>query len=125
MPEYLTDLPPGSIFWPGAIVPVPAPRLGTSQNVSYGAAGNAGTLSNQFGATTQLIQVGTRPSGTANGVRIAIGLSPSAISSSAFVPSGALVYYRVYPGEYLSVVSDDTNGGVLNVVECSSLVNPP
>lgn len=116
--DALLDLPTAGAW--GFVQIVPAPRLGVSQNINYNAAGGAAVLGSVFGSSTSMVQVGVKPSATATGVRIDIGLSPNASATSALVPCGALVYYRVYPGETVSVISDDANVSAVNVVECTT-----
>lgn len=98
----------------------PAPRWGASQDVAYNAAGGALVQAKAFAATTQMIEVATKPSSTATGIRVSLtGGPPGSVgTSNKLIPPGAVVYARVYGGEVLSVISDDGNAGVCNVTEC-------
>ena len=99
---------------------VPAPRLGASQNVAYPAAGNTPALSAQLGTSTYMIEINTKVSASATGIRVAIGANPVATATSKYIGPGYTVYYKTYPGEFVSVIADDNNQGTVNIVEISA-----
>lgn len=103
---------------------IPAPRIGAAQDVSYNASGGSVALSTAFGALTQMVQVTLPPSATGTGARIAFGANPNPSSTGALIITGSVMYYRVYPGEKIGVISNDSTTGALNIVECATLGNP-
>lgn len=99
---------------------VPAIQIGTSQDITYNAAGGANVQSDAFGAQTTLIEVAAHVTGS--GVRIATGTDPDATSGThKLLPGSGTWFFVVAPGWKLAAVSDDTATGVLNITEAASL----
>lgn len=95
-------------------------RHGTVQNVAYAAAGGASAQSSAFGTQTNWIRVAVQGAITAtSGVRISIGQSPTASSTTVLLPVNWVEYIAVTPGQKIAVLSNDTVTGNLNVVELS------
>ena len=95
-----------------------ATRLGTTQTVAY--TDTAAASTNAFGAGTRQVRV------VANSAcHIAFAQTPTATTSSPYLPAHAIEYYTVNPGEKISAIRADTAGldtatsGTLWVIECS------
>lgn len=99
--------------------PIPVIQLGTSQNVSYNAAGGASTQSAAFGANTTLVMVSVNVA-TGIGVRIATGTNPTASSTTTLLPASGSWYFCVEPAWKLAVLSNDTNTGTINITEAAA-----
>jgi hypothetical protein len=94
-------------------------RPGTSQNVSYAAAGGASAQSAAFGSQTYWIRVCAVGvlSGTLDGVRFAIGANPTAAAASSLLPLNWVEIIRVNPGEKIAVLGNNTGTGTINITE--------
>ena len=84
---------------------------GTVQSVAY--TGTAGTITNGMGLgiARALISVTTD-------AYVLQGKSPTATTSSTWLPAGTLLYVTVNPGEKFSAIQSST-GGTLTVTECA------
>jgi hypothetical protein len=94
-------------------------RPGTSQNVSYAAAGGASAQSAAFGSQTYWIRVCAVGvlSGTLDGVRFAIGANPTSAAASSLLPLNWVEIIRVNPGEKIAVLGNNTGTGTINITE--------
>lgn len=114
------DMPQSSA--PGAPMAAPAARLGASQNLTYQASNGTVVYSNPVGNLTQMIRICVPPSTQATGVRIAIGQpNPVVTAASALMVSGIVEYFKCSPGDVIGAISNDTNPGSFNIVECRSV----
>lgn len=86
-------------------------RLGATQAASY--TDTAAAIANGFGMGTRIIRVNAT-----TGCHIAIGQSPTATTSNAYLKAGEPEYLVVNPGEKLSAIRTATNGSI-TVTECS------
>lgn len=86
-------------------------RLGAHQSVAY--TGTAGTISNAVGAGTNKVRVVATTA-----AYIAIGNSPTATTSDAYLPADRPEYFTITPGQKVSAVQVGSNG-VLHVTEVS------
>ena len=96
-------------------------RHGTSQNVSYAAAGGASAQSAAFGTQTywiRVVSVGV-VSATIDGFRIAIDANPTATSTSTLLPCNWVEIIAVTPGQKIAVLGNNTGTGVVNITELS------
>jgi len=82
--------------------------IGTSQKVTF--TGTSAQLT-AFGDSTDFVRVFPTQD-----CFLAVGLSPTATSASAFCPGGILQYFRVNPGQVMAHISDGTDG-ILYVLE--------
>lgn len=87
--------------------------LGTSQNVSYQASSGAAASSAAFGDYTYAIQIAVK----SGYVRVKIGNAPTADGNSTLLLGPGIFIYMASPGGKVSVISDDTNIGAINVTE--------
>ncbi len=94
-------------------------RQRTTQNVSYAAAGGSSAQSNAFGSQTYYIRVCSVgiPGSAIDGVRLAVGDSPTATSTSALIPVNWIEYIKVSPGQKVAVLGNNTGTGTVNVTE--------
>jgi hypothetical protein len=104
-----------------AINPHDAFRQGTSQNVSYAAAGGASAQSAAFGSQTYWIRVTAVGvvSGTQDGVRIKVGDNPTASSTTTLLPLNWIEWIRCTPGQKIAVLGNNTGTGTVNITELS------
>lgn len=95
---------------------------GVNQNVAY--AGSAGTSvqSSAFGAQTYWIRVAAVGvvTATSDGVRIAVGDNPTAVSTSALLPLNWIEYIECIPGQKVAALGNNTGSGTLSVVELTN-----
>jgi len=103
--------PTGSNGWP-----LPVFTLGPSQNVTCNAAGGGSTQSTAFNAYTEAVMV----SSTTNDVRLAIGDSPTATTTSTLFPKPFIAILAAPKGGKIAVISNDTNAGSVSVTELQS-----
>lgn len=101
-------------------VPIQAVQLGTSQNVSYNAAGGASTQSSAFGSSTTLIAVAINVAAADSGIRVAIAASPTASSTTTLLPASGVYYFAVMPAWKIAVLSNNATTGSINVTEAVS-----
>ena len=96
-------------------------RFITSQNVAYAASGGSSAASNAFGAQTRWIRVVAAGvvNATNNGVRIIVGETPVADSTSMLLPLNWEQIIMVTPGQKVAALSDKAATGSLNVTELS------
>ena len=94
-------------------------RLGTSQNVSYAAAGGASAQSAAFAAQTRWIRVVAVGvvSGTQDGIRIKIDGNPTASATTTLLPLNWPEVYQVTPGQKIAVLGNNTGTGSVNITE--------
>lgn len=113
---------PGNVSTPvGANgIPLPVIQLGTSTNVAYNAAGGASTQSTALSANCSMVQISFHLGSTNTGVRIAVGLNPTATSTSTLLPASGTWFVAVSPGWKIAVLSDDTGTGSINVTEAAT-----
>jgi hypothetical protein len=94
-------------------------QFGPSQNLSYST--SAGTAVSTTGFATQTRWLYLCASGiptATNGVRIAVGKAPAAVSTSAYLPVAWPLYIQIAAGDQLSALGNDSTAGTLNVTEC-------
>jgi len=84
-------------------------RLGTHQNVAY--TGTAGTIANAISAGVYKVRVVATTA-----CYVAIGSSPTATTSSAYLPADSPEYFTCNPGEKVSAVQLSA-AGTLHVTE--------
>lgn len=114
MPDALPplDMPATVVAAATGNTAVPAPNVtGAVHAVSYPASGGSpatATIEN-----TQMVQV-TLAGG--NGIGVLISTGPGQQFGLAL---GACVYYRVYPGWVVTVISLDANAGTCWITECA------
>lgn len=101
-------------------VPIQAVQLGATQNVAYNAAGGASTSSTAFGAATTLIAISLNIASTDTGIRIAIAASPTASSTTTWLPTSGVYYFAVMPGWKVAVLSNNATTGSIGVTEAVS-----
>lgn len=101
-------------------VPIQAVQLGTSQNVSYNAAGGASTSSSAFGAATTLVVVSVNVASGDTGIRVSIAASPTASSTTTLLPASGMYYFATMPGWKIAILSDNATTGSANVTEAVS-----
>ena len=98
-----------------------ASRLGAAQNVAFNATGGASAASTAFGAQTYQIRVSVSGTGFVagtGGVRVKIGDgTPAAAATDTFIPSIAVEYFTVTPGQKIAVIGNDAGTGNLSVTE--------
>lgn len=87
-------------------------------NVTFNAAGGASVQSAAFGSQTYWIRVCAQGVVSAtSGVRISVGDSPTADSTTAYLPVNWVEYIKVTPGQKIAALSNDTITGTLSVTE--------
>jgi len=70
-----------------------------------------------FGAQTYAIRLGVS-SGTATyGIHFSIGATPTATANSPYMPSGAVEYIAVRPGEKVAILDDGGIGLLVSITE--------
>lgn len=90
--------------------PIPALKPSTVQTVAI-AASSAATTS-AVGATTRIVRVVADVA-----CYIQVAASPTASTSTTYLPAGVIEYLRVKEGSDKVAVMHDTNTGTLNVTE--------
>lgn len=101
-------------------VPIPAIQLGTSQNLSYNAAGGASAPSSAFGASTTLIALSVTLAAGQTGIRVQIAAAPVASATTTLIPVTGMYFFAAAPGGKIAVLSDDANTGSVNITEAVS-----
>jgi hypothetical protein len=104
-----------------ALNPHDSYRQGTSQNVSYAAAGGASAQSAAFGSQTYWIRVAAVGvlSATLDGVRIKVGDNPTASATTTLLPLNWVETIRCTPGQKIAVLGNNTGTGTVNITELS------
>jgi len=88
---------------------LPTVRLGTAQEVAFGATSSqSGTVA----ATTRLVRLAATAS-----CRIALGTNPTAAGASALLPAGVVEFTEIIPGDKVAVIQESA-GGKLSITEC-------
>jgi hypothetical protein len=111
---------PGNVVTPVGANGAPLPVImlgGTSQNVTYLASGSASAQSTAFSAGCTMVQISVHLGATATGVRIAGGTNPTATATSTLLPASGTWFCGVSPGWKIAALSDDANGGSINITE--------
>ena len=88
-----------------------ATRIGLSQVVAY--TGTQGVIANPVGAGTRMVRVTLSTAG-----HVAIGVTPVASTSTAYMPANWPEYFTINPGEKVSALQVAA-GGNLHVTEVS------
>jgi hypothetical protein len=102
----------------GITYPAIVGKLGTNQNITAGATTSA---SSAFGQETTLIRVALSPlTGAGAHVHFAIGTTPVATTSSAFIPCGVIEYIAVAPGDKIAVLRGGATSIDLSVCEITN-----
>jgi hypothetical protein len=81
----------------------------THQSVAY--TGTAGTITNGIGAQIQVVRIVST-----SACYVAFGVSPTATTSSIYMPADKPEYFTVAPGDKVSAVQVSA-GGTLHVTE--------
>jgi hypothetical protein len=102
----------------GVIYPAIVGKLGTNQNLTAGATTAA---SSAFGQETTLIRVALSPlTGAGAHVHFAIGTTPVATTSTAFLPCGVIEYIAVAPGDKIALLRGGATSIDVSVCEITN-----
>lgn len=92
-------------------------RVTTSQDVTFATSGGASAQSSAFASQTYNVRL-VFVSGTAgDGVRYALGASPTATSTSTLLPANWKEVIKVSPGQKLAVLGNGNTTGKVNISE--------
>lgn len=106
---------------PGASNPDPiqAVSWGTAQDVSYPATGNTPVTAGPFNCV--LLRLACYCVSGASGLRVAHASSSAAAitacSPGTWMPGSEVEHLAIQSGDYVAVVSNDSNTGILNITQ--------
>lgn len=106
---------------PGASNPDPiqAVSWGTAQDVSYPASGNTPATAGPFNCV--LLRLACFCVSGATGLRVTHASSAAAaiaaMAPGSYLPGTMVDHLAIQPGDFVAVVSNDSNTGVLNVTQ--------
>jgi hypothetical protein len=94
-------------------------QWGPSQNLTYSTSAGTAVSTTGFGTQVRYVYLCATGIPTAtNGVRIAVGKAPAAVSTSTYLPVAWPLYIQIASGDQISALGNDSTSGSLNVTEC-------
>lgn len=102
--------------------PIPIFYLTTlTQNVTANSSGGTVNSSSAFSSNTEAVLISVSQPGL--GVRISMGASPVASSTSTLLPAPGAYFFACDKSDKLSVISTDANSGTVCVTELASIIS--